>query len=176
MRAKYIPINKVATQSLLELFEKYQDTKKPDFVFAFVRNPFDRLVSTYENQVRNPSNFSKQFFRKGMHKSFWKFGLRPEMTFKEFVQRIHKIPDKNCNWHFKSQYTFIPENIDFLGYFENLEKDFNEVCRILGEKKELPHKNKSLKRKNYRDYYDEETKKLVEERYKTDLKRFGYKF
>ena len=39
----------------------------------------------------------------------------------------------------------------------------------------LPHKHKS-NRKPYQEYYDEESKALVEELFKEDIETFGYKF
>ncbi|MEX0919953.1 MAG: sulfotransferase family 2 domain-containing protein [Candidatus Pacearchaeota archaeon] len=104
------------------------------------------------------------------------------MPFKEFVKVISKIPDEKSDSHFRSQYKFLTNNegnlfTEFIGKFENLEKDYKKICEIMGIKNppKLKHERKS-KRKNYRKYYDEETKKLVAERYKKDLELFGYRF
>ena len=59
--------------------------------------------------------------------------------------------------------------------FENLECDFNEVSKILGIRKKLPHYNSALN-KNYRKYYDLETRKIIEDYFESDIKLFKYKF
>jgi hypothetical protein len=43
----------------------------------------------------------------------------------------------------------------------------------------IPHLNNSdkyIERKNYREYYDEETKNLIEELFRWDIENFGYIF
>ena len=62
--------------------------------------------------------------------------------------------------------------------FENLEKDFSEVLEELNlPKTTLPHvKESENKVKNYRDFYDKESKEKVEELFKEYIEVFNYKF
>ena len=57
-----------------------------------------------------------------------------------------------------------------------MEKDFRYICDRLGIQAELPVKNKTAARKPYQDYFDEETRKIVEERFSIDIDVFGYSF
>lgn len=118
------------------------------FSFAFVRNPWDRIMSSYL--------YSKRLGFKFTFKSF-------------FNSTVFKT-------HHKPQSYFINKNIDFIGRFENLQGDFNLVCEKLGiESKQLPHENKTS-HKHYTEWYTDENKKLVQDKYSEDIETFNYKF
>lgn len=67
--------------------------------------------------------------------------------------------------------------VDYVGKFENIEDDRNFICKQLGIKIKLEHRNKHSRNNNhYRDYYNDETKEFILKRYKKDLETFGYEF
>ncbi|MFB6226471.1 MAG: sulfotransferase family 2 domain-containing protein [Candidatus Paceibacteria bacterium] len=140
----------------------------------FVRNPYDRLVSAYRDKICSPGQIGVINSQKELYR---------DMPFKEFVKVISKISDKKIDRHFRSQTWFLTDkkgNLipDFIGKFENFEEDYKKCMERLGFKKipKLEHKNKSKRKPSYKEYYDEETKRFVQSRYKKDLDLFGYSF
>ena len=134
-----------------ELFESY-------FKFAFVRNPWDRLVSEYEFIRRRPDH--------GRHSKVMKMGFEKYIVYqsKRFdAHQINMLADKNGNLL-----------MDFIGKFENLHDDWNRVTDKLGiESKELTHRKKAGI-KDYNSYYTDESRALVSELWKRDIEAFGY--
>tara|TARA_B100001057_G_C22514093_1_gene819141 strand:- start:84 stop:725 length:642 start_codon:yes stop_codon:yes gene_type:complete len=153
--------------------EPYKSEYDDYFKFTIVRNPWDRFLSFYLNKVGRKSSPWNQ---KGS-KSFY------GCTFEESVIELKTtdLEDKDCDIHYRSQTEMFPlDNIDYIGRFENLQEDFNFICdKIKIPHQQLPHKNKTkdwLKHKHYTEYYDEETKQIVAEKYAKDIETFGYKF
>ena len=118
------------------------------FKFGFVRNPWDRILSAY-------------FWYKGggvQNKADKKIGKNLPWRFKKFIKNYEKFiseHDNELSPHFLPQVQIInnPNELDFIGKFENLEKDFSYVCKELGlDNIKLPHSNKS-KHKPYWRYY-----------------------
>ena len=149
------------------------DSYKNYFSFSFVRNPWDRLVSTF-------------FFLKsgGHHKNdmsaYSKYMKTHSESFKEFI--IEKFNNEAINQviHLKPQHHWICKNdqvcVDFLGKTESLQNNVNELCSALNiESIELRHLNQST-HKHYAEYYDNETREIVAEKYARDIEYFGYKF
>jgi hypothetical protein len=61
-------------------------------------------------------------------------------------------------------------------HFENLQAEMNELFDELGiERRDIPllHKT-SMKDRPYMEYYDEETMRMVAERYREDFELLGY--
>ncbi len=157
------------------LDDEYRDY----FKFAFVRNPWDRLVSCYSDKLAeggpgfNKLRYGNASFPIGM-------------SFASFVEAVHRVPDRQANVHFRSQYKTIcaprehkPIMADFVGYFENLSDDFAGAAEKIGlEKLQFPHlmRSKSRGGRSYTEFYDERLKNLVYERYRTDIEIFGYSF
>jgi len=179
-KGTYFFMRKVATTTLTKIFEKYETYRGSQlpknyeeyFKFTFVRNPYDRVVSCWKNKVCD---------REGDNTVRLKHGIDKNTPFKEFVKVIHGIPDIRADRHILPQHKFLVDKKgklipDFIGKFENLEKDYKYVMKKLGVKNppRLPRENKSKRKKSYRSYYDEETRRLVYERYKKDFELFGY--
>lgn len=152
------------------------------FKFTFVRNPYARLVSTYVY-----------------------FDYIEKFEFKNFLEKIvaRNIHDRQ----FIPQTQFIQDStgnmlVDFVGRFENLQKDFDHVTDCVGlPRATLPHANKTIVSKTnpgtlnslknvlkavhsrkahrrlktrYMDYFDAEAFALANSLYTADFKTLGY--
>ena len=148
--------------------EEYKQKWNDYFKFTIVRNPWDRLLSYYLNKVyvRGRPWMCKPKYR--AHKG---------MTFKELIQALYQENLKTCDIHYRLQTHMFPQSkVDFIGRFENYQEDFNTICDKIGiPQQQLPHKN-STKHKHYTEYYDDETKQIVAEKYAKDIEYFGYEF
>ena len=127
------------------------------FKFAFVRNPWDRVVSWYM--------FSKSLENPDQSRDLTGIG------FKEYIKKFGNIWSNEQ----QDQYKFVG-CCDFIGRYENLQNDFNIICdKIKIPQQKLPRKN-ATKHKHYTEYYDDETKRIVAERFAKDIEHFNYKF
>ena len=118
------------------------------FTFAFVRNPWARLVSAYLNLVTSCSDLSEHVLR-DVHKhrggravAEIKPGDPTDVTFREFLGYLARRNPKRYNRHWKPQHLFFEGNrIDFIGRFETLSDDFEVVRERLKIERKLPHLN-----------------------------------
>lgn len=142
------------------------------FKFAFVRNPWDRLISAYIFLKKGGLNrqdeiWAREYLDK-FHdfKDFVKNGLTPISMYKKlhFIPQWEYVIDKNNKI-----------GIDFIGKFETLENDFNLVTEKLGISTNLPRTNTSTKG-DYRSYYDDASAEIVAKLYSRDIELFGYSF
>lgn len=128
--------------------------------FTVIRNPWDRMVSNYFYSKRRDS--------------------KKYSTFNEFVFQP-KYANQYHQKHDLSQFDFVCDNqgkinIDYFCRFENLQHDFNMICDKLEiSRSQLPH-TKKTNHKHYTEYYDDQTRQIVAERYAKDIKYFGYEF
>ncbi|MCF7891058.1 sulfotransferase family protein [Candidatus Bipolaricaulota bacterium] len=150
----------------------------PDRLFscAFVRNPWDRVVSAF-------------FFlnQGGKNPIDWLNGLRYlsqyEGDFTHFVRQglSGGSPKVFGDRSFRPQYQFICKeskqvSVDFIGKYENLSSDLNSLAERLGfEIENIPHLNPS-DHKKYREYYTDRTRQIVADTYKEDIELFDYSF
>jgi len=156
--------NKELTGCLHKYVNNYsKEYRNSCFVFSFVRNPYDRLLSAHKYLTGGFGNEGDK-----------KFGKTLSSDFKYFAKNQL---NNNMNWlHFRPMIHWLNDDVDFIGKFENIQQDFNIICDKIGiPQQELSHENKS-KHKHYTEYYDDETRQIVAEIYAEDIDKFGYKF
>lgn len=137
------------------------------FKFAFVRNPFDKVCSHYRYRVKTNQT-----------------GLQDKpLSFTEWVTETYGRQNPE---YYDNPKMFLPQSqwlcdehgelmVDQVYRFESLATDFKALSQRLGLDAELPH----LKASNpvdYREWYDETSKKTVSQWFHDDLQRFAYRF
>ncbi len=153
-----------------EMFNEY-------FKFCVIRNPYDKIVSSYYYWKNHPTF---NWVSDGINN----YDMN-NMTFKEFCRLTDCI---NLNIHCIGSF-IDSDNIsypvsccNYIIRYENLEEDIIKVCEKLGiekyDLKLLPKYKSNTRPKDngYRDYYDDETKKLVFDKHKKEFEKFGYEF
>ena len=150
--AEHIHASRLREQLPPAVFDEY-------FKFAFVRNPWDWFVSTY-NYLRNTTTH-RHHSRVMAMKSFEDYA--------DFEIARGK----------RSQSVFVCEDdkviVDYVGRFETLNEDFASVCRCIGTDLVLPHANKT-KHRDYREYYTGNVIEKVGDHLRRDIELFGYEF
>lgn len=69
-------------------------SRSSHFIFSFVRNPFDRLASAYNNKLMENNHLSTAMQRMGLH-------LR--MPFEAFIEVVSVTPDEHLDVHLAPQ-------------------------------------------------------------------------
>jgi hypothetical protein len=140
------------------------------FSFAFVRNPWDLMVSSYF-WWREKAHLYRRT-RRSRRK------ILAMADFNEFVrspvgrEQINEFKGDIFDW-ISSDGEII---VDHVGRMETLSDDWRVICREIGvPAPELPSSN-ITSRGDYRDYYDEGSIELVAERFHRTIDRFGYEF
>jgi len=137
------------------------------FKFAFVRNPWSKTLGHYMWRQQKA-----RYKKKGDDLNFRDWVLK----FEENVIGETALGDRG-----EQQYNQLfcesgKQMVDYIGRFENLQSDFNIVCDKIGiPQQQLSHTNKT-NHKHYTEYYDNETKQIVADRYAKDIDYFAYKF
>jgi hypothetical protein len=137
------------------------------FKFAFVRNPWDRLVSCWHNKI--------------VDQNWW--GLSDKQrdhlrNFDNFIDYISKLDLETCDVHLRLQSSVIDLNhVDYIARFENFETDLKTIFDILGLKiTEIPKANASKSRTPIHAYYNSKLRDKVEQLYQKDIQIFGYEY
>ena len=132
--------------------------------FAFVRNPFDRIVSQFASMRERPD--LRAFV-----------GMEEDASFSRYLDLI----EQRTHVQWEPQTVFLDDDdgtelVDFIGRYENFEADAKHVFARLGvDVGAIPHVMRG-ERGRYREYYDERTRAAVARLYASDLERFGYRF
>lgn len=144
------------------------------FIFSFVRNPFDRLASAYNNKIVENSQLSTAMQR---------MGLQSKMSFGDFLERVAATSDEHMDVHLLPQTSIlclegslVPR---FIGKMESMDEHW-QILRKRMRQAGLPPLGK-LPAKNVRRDGDSDLTKyfsnrqaidMVLSRYSGDIKLF----
>jgi hypothetical protein len=179
VRQKHSTLGELMSNGLIT-----QEERGRLFVFSAVRNPFDSLVSLYVKQssvdqplLDDPESWVN---RSGRRRASFNFAR--DHTFEEWIThrfrpslsaRIKRLPFGRS---VRDRWT---EGVDFVMRFERLQDDLNEALRRAGVERQLsiPAVNVTPGRdRDYRTYYSDHSRSLVERHFKRQLDQFGYAF
>lgn len=126
------------------------------FIFATIRNPWERMISFYFSPHRRGKKWVRNDFIDLVHQVV----TLPELLFIE--NKGHE-----SMWF---------ENVDFIIKFEQLESGFHQVCQALQlDYEPLNTRNKSV-RSAYNKYYDQELIDLVAKKFEQEIVFGQYTF
>ena len=166
-RAIGLPVKQHLTAR--EIIERIsRDAWDSAWKFAFVRNPWDRAVSLYEyRRMKNKTGIESN-----------------AISFGDWVQRVFG-DDPDPSYHnktrpFLSQSDWLKDDegaitLEFIGRFEHLADDFDQVAERIAPGVRLPRLNAS-RRRSHTDYYDARSRDTVARWFAEDIERFGYVF
>lgn len=133
------------------------------FVAAFVRNPYDRLVSAWANKSREISP------------KLAALGFSEGMDFASFVRLTER--HAAVDHHLMPQTAFVMRGerlaVDFIGRFERLAQDWQRLRAMFG----LPpllHENRSVRSRKFKGYYTGDLGRRAKAIYARDVALFGY--
>lgn len=134
---------------------------KSYFKFCFVRNPWDKFISTvfYRNRGLINDGLPKiDFFNSVLDKHQEKPGLfyQPQSSF--LLNENEDIA------------------MDFIGKTESMQEDFDEICKKIHLPRQLLDQKNSSPHAHYATYYDTQLKNRVADFYQHDIETFNYTF
>jgi len=142
------------------------------FKFVIVRNPYDRAVSAWKYLMREEQYHPKY--------------IRMKNSMYEFLSALPEIWDLRYDRHIATHTAPIWPDItdeqgnllvDAIFKLENIDEEIKILSEKLGvDVEKFEHINKNRDNTEYRSFYDEEAKNLLETLYKEDIQNLHYTF
>jgi hypothetical protein len=163
-----------AKQTYSEFWDDY-------FKFAFVRDPWDRMVSClhfashFGFPEKRPQQRSSQAEQQKIEFSGYKEIFGSPVTV-EYDHRFYEQSNLLSGAHQPDRVylNILDEPIDFVGRFETLKEDTRFIREKIGIKKQFNVHVQKSKRKKCEHYYDKHTYEELRQLYAGDIEAFGY--
>jgi hypothetical protein len=148
---------------------------RPRFTFAFVRNPYDRLLSVWRDKIAplEPNENTRALYDRHP-------GLYATMPFNAFVEWLSQnYPSGQINKHWAPQSEFLSDGgrlvADFIGRVEDLEGDVRTLASVIGDLGPIHRRNISSKSDGLSvEVITGRTRKTIYRLYREDFELFGY--
>jgi hypothetical protein len=133
------------------------------FKFTITRNPWARVASWYVNIIQDE-----------LHQA--NFGVAADCTFRDF------LVNHGTTWGLQPLRYWVGDGngaieLDFIGRFESLRRDFDAVCsRLAIPRMALPHLKRAQERTHYTNLYDTECREIVADRYAEEISMLEYRY
>lgn len=138
------------------------------FSFSFVRNPWDKVVSHYHYRLKT----AQAGFRES------------PPTFNDWIRLAYA--EKHATYYdqplmFAEQMDWIADRddrilVNFIGRFESLQDDFDNVCQQIKRAPVLLPHLKPSSHGHYHEYYSDESRAIVATHFARDIHHLGYTF
>jgi chondroitin 4-sulfotransferase 11 len=145
------------------------------FMFTWVRNPWDRILSLW----LYPSNNSDRVIRdKFTDFNEWCCSIH-EFRIKETqAGRFRNHLGRYLTAAYQPYHWWVDARVNFIGRYENLYEDVEKLGNELKldlDLSTMPHMGQS-ERGPYQDYYDNCAKDAIYKLYEKDIKKYRYEF
>ena len=129
---------------------------KKYFKFAFVRNPWDWLVSLYKSgAIKKRAGYVKRPSWEKMISLLSKKHPQPQLSWLTINGKIA---------------------VDYIARLEDIDNEVDYIFKKLGLKyNKIPHRLKRG-RPHYTEWYNDKSRKIVARVFRKDIKMFGYKY
>jgi hypothetical protein len=143
------------------------------FKLSIARNPWDRVVSLFTWKARNDPTLKPQ--KSILNRLGVPFDAMGQ-TRKLFLRFVRDNLDTNDRFYMIDGELCV----DFVIRYENLVEDLRAACKKIGLPADiaLPRLKSGFRpgQDHYSRYYDAQSKAIVAERHRNDIRLFGYKF
>ena len=134
-------------------------------VFAFLRNPWERLVSCYVQKICT---------WRCKDQGFNTMGCNQGMPFNDFIDVVCRKPRGNPHWQPQSEFIGRRKSLRLYDLKE-ISRGWRHLQEVVPGLPELPHYNKS-DHKGYRSYYSDHSRRRVEMLCHREIELMGFRF
>ena len=154
------------------------DATRRYYKFAIVRNPWDRLQSSFSYLRRHnvgggfpDAVYADRYLRKFADFEQFVLSLADDDAKRDMLDFTHMLP--------QSYWITLPGEdrhcMDYIGRFEDLQSAFGDLAAHFRHRGKLPELNRS-KPRDYRTLYTDRMRDIVAEIYASDIRAFDYTF